>query len=593
MSRSTSTVEIPTNLHDKENGKRYTRGKFLGKGGFAKCYEFKTEGSAEVLAGKIVPKSLLVKSHQKEKMAQEIKLHRRLKHKYVVEFVSSFQDDHFVYITLEMCAKKSMMELHKRRGAITEPEVRYYMQQICEGIAYLHNEKNIIHRDLKLGNIFLDDKLHIKIGDFGLATEITRENERKKTLCGTPNYIAPEILTKKGHGFEVDIWSTGCIMYTLLVGKPPFETNSLKETYSRIKKNEYVIPEDRVGNAASDLIVNILQGNPDRRPKVNQILNHDFIKIGYIPRHLPVSALTMQPKLTEQQMSFSTTRQPNPYKNEFKENVGEENFVRPIFRKSLAPNDIRRPTARPECLPEAKLNDLVGLEKLVAGVLRRVPEDGANASRLPDEAEHPASSPIYWVSKWVDYSDKYGIGYTLSDNSVGVLYNDSTRIVLHQNGEQLTYLNKEYQEQVCKKTEYPPELKKKVSLIEYFRKYMTEHLLKAGAAAAPREGDELARLPHLRTWFRTRSAICLWLSNGTMQINWFESHDKLVFCPKMEAITQLKPDGNTRTFKASLLNTGDGITRDMADKLKYAKSMIKKLKDQNAQAGRNTATNRE
>ena len=73
-------------------------------------------------------------------------------------------------------------------------------------------------------------------------------------------------------------------------------------------------------------------------------------------------------------------------------------------------NDIRRPTARPECLPEAKLNDLVGLEKLVAGVLRRVPEGGGNASHLPDEAEHPASSPIYWVSKWVDYSDKYGIG---------------------------------------------------------------------------------------------------------------------------------------------------------------------------------------
>ena len=158
-----------------------------------------------------------------------------MNHKYVVKFLSSFQDDHFVYITLEICRKKSMMELHKRRGPITEPEVRYFMLQICEGIDYLHNEKSLIHRDLKvklalttfwkpskleiwkfdtikflkLGNIFLDDKMHVKIGDFGLATEITREDERKKTLCGTPNYIAPEILTKKGHGFEVDIWSTG------------------------------------------------------------------------------------------------------------------------------------------------------------------------------------------------------------------------------------------------------------------------------------------------------------------------------------------------------------------------------------------------
>jgi len=591
MSRSaTSAVEIPSTIPDKETNTVYGRGKFLGKGGFAKCYEFKRLSDNAIMAGKIVPKSLLVKSHQKEKMAQEIKLHRRLKHKYIVEFFTSFQDDHFVYITLELCAKKSMMELHKRRGAITEPEVRYYMLQICEGIAYLHNEKNIIHRDLKLGNIFLNDKLHVKLGDFGLATELTKENERKKTLCGTPNYIAPEILTKKGHGYEVDIWSTGCIMYTLLVGKPPFETTSLKETYSRIKKNEYVIPEDRVGNAASDLIIQILQGNPERRPKVNDIINHDFIKIGYIPRHLPVSALTMQPKLTEAQMSFSTTRKPSH--REDKENCPEDNFIRPVFRKSLAPNDIRRPTARPEATAEAKANDLLGLERLCKSVLEQVAGRTMFPNELPDEAEHPASSPIYWISKWVDYSDKYGIGYTLSDNSVGVLYNDSTRIVLHQNGEQLTYLDKEYKETVCRKTDYPADLKKKVSLIEYFRKYMTEHLLKAGAAAAPREGDELARLPHLRTWFRTRSAICLWLSNGTMQINWFESHDKLVFCPKMEALTKINADGSTRTFKASLLSHGNGITKDMVDKLKYARSMIKKLKDQNAEAGRHTNTGR-
>jgi polo-like kinase 1 len=114
----------------------------------------------------------------------------------------------------------------------------------------------------------------------GLATKLKGDNERKKTLCGTPNYIAPEILTKKGHGFEVDIWSTGCIMYTLLVGKPPFETSSLKETYSRIKANEYIIPEDRVGPAASALIVSILQKNPAARPKIEQILRHDFLVQG-------------------------------------------------------------------------------------------------------------------------------------------------------------------------------------------------------------------------------------------------------------------------------------------------------------------------
>lgn len=133
---------------------------------------------------------------------------------------------------------QSMMELHKRRKAISEPETRFYMKQILSGVNYLHYQK-IIHRDLKLGNLFLNDELQVKIGDFGLAAKIEYDGERKKTLCGTPNYIAPEILNKKGHSFEVDIWSIGCIMYTLLMGRPPFETSSLKETYSRIKKCDY------------------------------------------------------------------------------------------------------------------------------------------------------------------------------------------------------------------------------------------------------------------------------------------------------------------------------------------------------------------
>lgn len=198
----------------------------------------------------------MAKQNQREKMTQEIQIHQSLQHKNIVQFISFFEDVHNIYIVLELCRKRvnvsiavlrsispfsfpqSMMELHKRRKTITEPETRFYLKQILSGVRYLH-EHRIIHRDLKLGNLFLNDDLHVKIGDFGLAAKIMHEGERKKTLCGTPNYIAPEILNKKGHSFEVDIWSIGCIMYTLLIGRPPFETNSLKETYSKIKKCDY------------------------------------------------------------------------------------------------------------------------------------------------------------------------------------------------------------------------------------------------------------------------------------------------------------------------------------------------------------------
>lgn len=136
-----------------------------------------------------------------------------------------------------------MSELLKRRRRLTEPETRYYVHQLGLCMQYLH-QNLIIHRDLKLGNLFIDSHMRIKVGDFGLATRLTHADERRKTVCGTPNYIAPEILEgKEGHSFGVDIWSTGVVIYTLIVGKPPFETKDMKSTYKRILANSYSFPE--------------------------------------------------------------------------------------------------------------------------------------------------------------------------------------------------------------------------------------------------------------------------------------------------------------------------------------------------------------
>ena len=106
--------------------------------------------------------------------------------------------------------------------------------------------------------------MEIKIGDFGLATKLEFEGDRKRTICGTPNYIAPEILEgKNGHSYEVDTWSLGVIIYTMLVGKPPYETSDVKTTYQRIKKNQYHFPEHiRISRQAKSLIQGILQLDP-------------------------------------------------------------------------------------------------------------------------------------------------------------------------------------------------------------------------------------------------------------------------------------------------------------------------------------------
>ena len=153
-----------------------------------------------------------------------------------------------------------MSELLKRRRRVAEVEVRCYISQLIIAIKYMHGQL-VIHRDLKLGNLFLDSELRVKVGDFGLAARLSHATEKRRTICGTPNYIAPEILEgKDGHSYEVDIWSAGVVMYTLLIGTPPFESKDVKSTYKRILCSNYSFPDHiHVSDDAKSLIRLILQ----------------------------------------------------------------------------------------------------------------------------------------------------------------------------------------------------------------------------------------------------------------------------------------------------------------------------------------------
>uniref|UniRef100_A0A8C3L3P1 Serine/threonine-protein kinase PLK n=2 Tax=Chrysolophus pictus TaxID=9089 RepID=A0A8C3L3P1_CHRPC len=554
-------MEVPKVLVDPRTRRSYVRGRFLGKGGFARCYELTEAESREVFAGKVVPKSLLAKPHQKEKMSMEIAIHRSLAHRHVVGFQGFFEDNDFVYVVLELCRRRSLLELHKRRKALSEPEVRYYLRQTILGCQYLHSQR-VIHRDLKLGNLFLSDDMEVKIGDFGLATKVEYDGERKKTLCGTPNYIAPEVLGKKGHSFEVDIWSIGCIMYTLLVGKPPFETSCLKETYIRIKKNEYTIPK-HINPVAANLIQKMLRSDPATRPTINELLNDEFFTSGYIPNRLPTSCLTVAPRFS----IAPSTLELNGRKPLMALNKGPESPALENLPEKEDAAGLREGGDTIEC----HLADM--LQQLTAVNTAKPSERTAVRQ---EEAEDPACIPIFWVSKWVDYSDKYGLGYQLCDNSVGVLFNDSTRLIMYNDGDSLQYIEQNNTESYFTVRSCPSALNKKITLLKYFRNYMSEHLLKAGANITPREGDELARLPYLCTWFRTRSAIILHLSNGTVQINFFQDHTKVILCPLMAAVTYIDEKRDFRTYKLSLIEE-HGCCKELASRLRYARTMVEKL----------------
>lgn len=272
--------------------KRYKRGRYLGKGGFAKCYELTSMDSNRSYAGKIIPKTSLAKPSSRKKLLNEIKIHRSIRDPNVVRFERFFEDKENVYILLELCPNHSLMELMKRRKRLTEVETQYYMWSILSTVKSLH-AANIIHRDLKLGNLFLGEHMEIKAGDFGLAAKLSHPSERKRTICGTPNYIAPEILdNQNGHSFEVDVWAMGVIMYTLLIGRPPFETASVKSTYKRIRANSYVFPAHiQISQAAKELIVRILHSQPELRPTLDEMSKHAFFTQSPIPTALPISIL--------------------------------------------------------------------------------------------------------------------------------------------------------------------------------------------------------------------------------------------------------------------------------------------------------------
>lgn len=542
----------------------------------------------EIYAGKVIAKCQLTRSTQKQKMLQEIDIHRSISHEHIVKFYSYFDDDQFIYIILELCKKKSMMELHKRRSTLTEPEIRYYVRQIAQACLYLHNN-SIIHRDLKLGNIFINDEMHIKLGDFGLATVVDEADKRKYTLCGTPNYLAPEILLKIGHSFQVDVWSLGCIVYTLAVGTPPFETSQIDETYQRIKENQYTIPKN-LGQNLRIFIESMLKADPLKRPTMTSILNDSYLTTNYIPRSLPISCLTTAPRSQTGRLSVLPDALNKLALNHHKNELGARSPLHPVTNKDAKEdiqvvnenlpvitipnrqeqNQIPIGSPRKRAHAEAKPEDqnLKALHTQLTQVIAK--KKIISSEHKIYDAEDPKSAPIYWISKWVDFSDRYGLGFALCDNSCGVRFNDVTTLMMlaSDNENQLQYIDATGGEYFFTRSNLPKSLNnKKVELLRYFRNYMSKYLANTGKKTT-KEDEGMARLPYVSDWFRTRTALVFFLTNGTLQVHFFD-HVKLVLCPLLGACTFFDANNEVHTYRFDLIMQ-HGATVDIYKRLKYA-----------------------
>lgn len=281
-------------VRDETRDLTYAIGPFLGKGSFGKCFVMEDLRTGKAYAAKILDKKILIDPNQSCYLSEELAIHRLLRHKNIVKFYHAFEDSKFIYIMLELCTNGTLTDLQMRRKCITTLEAKYYLHHIINGVHYLHIKKHIVHGDLKLSNIFLNDNMEVKIGDFGLATAISYEGDEIRKLCGTPNYMAPEIVQRKGHSYAGDIWAIGCILYGLLVGRLPFESINGCGVYSKIKKCDFSVYEPGLRKQAATFIKKILQKDPENRPSIIALKQDEFMS-GFIPSSLPEYTLWEPP----------------------------------------------------------------------------------------------------------------------------------------------------------------------------------------------------------------------------------------------------------------------------------------------------------
>jgi serine/threonine protein kinase len=236
-SRRSASSGAPTKIiHDMIRGERYHQGRALGRGAFAVCFEVTEVSTKKKLAVKVVSKKTLNESRSKRRHLQdEITIHKSLVHPHVLHFHRCFEDEAQLYILLELCENRTLAETLRKRRRLDEKTVQYYAWQIVDGLGYIHSQQ-VIHRDIKPQNIFIDSQLQVKIADFGLAERLRADgSSQRSTFCGTPGFLAPELIRRKGgHSFRSDVWAMGVTLYYLLVGKMPFEGANSDAIYRRI-----------------------------------------------------------------------------------------------------------------------------------------------------------------------------------------------------------------------------------------------------------------------------------------------------------------------------------------------------------------------
>ncbi|XP_069990836.1 MAP/microtubule affinity-regulating kinase 3 isoform X27 [Penaeus vannamei] len=275
---SSSSARVSSSRSRTEEIGKYRLLKTIGKGNFAKVKLAKHIPTGKEVAIKIIDKTQL-NPGSLQKLFREVRIMKILDHPNIVKLFQVIETERTLYLVMEYASGGEVFDYLVFHGRMKEKEARAKFRQIVSAVQYCH-QKKIIHRDLKAENLLLDSEMVIKIADFGFSNEFTPGN-KLDTFCGSPPYAAPELFQgKKYDGPEVDVWSLGVILYTLVSGSLPFDGSNLKELRERVLRGKYRIPF-YMSTDCENLLKKFLVLNPARRASLETIMKDRWMNIGY------------------------------------------------------------------------------------------------------------------------------------------------------------------------------------------------------------------------------------------------------------------------------------------------------------------------